>query len=136
LEIEKKLHLALVFAAKGGNAAEQLSAIASSAPDSPILLDELARILATDPNSAVRNGPEAVRLSERACFLTNRTRPEFLATLAAAYAESGRFSDGVNTAEQALSLARLAGDESTSNVAEKMLNAFRSAQPYREEPAP
>jgi Flp pilus assembly protein TadD len=136
LEIEKKLHLALVFAAKSGNASEQLSAIASSAPDLPILLDELARILATDPNSVVRNGAEAVRLSERACLLTNRTRPKFLATLAAAYAESGRFSDGVNTAQQAISLARLAGDTSTSTVAEKMLDAFRNGQPYREELAP
>jgi len=135
-EFEEKLHLALVSAAKSGNATEQLATIASSAPDSPILLDELARIFATDPNSVARNGPEAVRLSERACFLTDRMRPKFLATLAAAYAESGRFSDAVSTAQQALSLARLAGDPSTSTVAEKMLDAFRSGQPYREEPAP
>jgi hypothetical protein len=100
------------------------------------LLDELARIFATDPNSVARNGPEAVWLSERACFLTNRMRPKFLATLAAAYAESGRFPDAVSAAQQALSLARLAGDPSTSAVAEKMLDAFRSGQPYREEPAP
>ncbi len=135
-EIEEKLHLALVFAAKSGNAPNQLSAIASAAPDSPILLDELAWLLATNPNSAARNGDEALQLSERACLLTTRTRPKFLATLAAAYAETGRFSDGVATAQQAISLARTSGDTSASELAEKLLDALQDQQPYREEPTP
>ena len=135
-EIEEKLHLALVFAAKSGNAPNQLSAIASTAPDSPILLDELAWLLATNPNSAARNGDEALQLSERACLLTKRTRSKFLATLAAAYAETGRFSDGIATAQQAVSLARMSGDTSASELAEKLLDALQQQRPYREEPAP
>jgi 4-amino-4-deoxy-L-arabinose transferase-like glycosyltransferase len=135
-DIEKKLHLGIIFAARSANAPDELAAIAAAAPDSPILLDELAWIFATDPNSTLRNGPEAVRLSERACALTKRERPKFLVTLAAAYAEIGRFSDGIAAGKEAASFARLAGDTSTSILAEKILSSLQGHQPYREEPTP
>jgi tetratricopeptide (TPR) repeat protein len=133
--IRDKLHLAIRFASQALDAPAQLQAISSIAPDSPDLLNELAWIFATNPNSALRNGSEAVRLSERANVLTHRARPKFLVTLAAAYSESGRFSDGVSAAQQAVSLAKMEGDNSTSTVAEKLLDALHHQQPYREEPA-
>jgi len=135
-EIEKKLHLAVVLAAKAANAPDQLTTLAASVPESPQLFDELAWIFATDPNSAVRNGPEAVKLSEQACALTKSARPKFLVTLAAAYGEVGRFSDGIAATEQALTLARAAGDTSTSTLAEKLLNSLQNQRPYRDEPTP
>jgi len=136
LEIENKLHLAVVFAAKSPNASDQLATIRSAAPDSPTLLNELAWILATDPDSTVRDGEEAVRLSERACALTNRGRPKFLLTLATAYAEAGRFSDATSTGESALSLAQSTGDTTAVMTAKKILRSVQSEQPYREEPTP
>src|SRR6202045_3209689 len=116
-EVESKLHLAVVFAAQSATAPEQLAAITSSAPESPILLNELAWILATHPDAAVRKGAEAVRLSERACTLTNRTRPNFIATLAAAYAEVGKFSQATATAQEAATLARSIGETKTARRA-------------------
>lgn len=133
-EIEKKLHLAVAFAAKAANAPDQLTALVAAAPESPQLFDELAWILATDPNAAVRNGPEAVKLSEQACALIKSARPKFLVTLAAAYGEVGRFPDGIAVLEQALTLARTTGDTPTSTLAEKLLNSLQNQQPYREEP--
>ena len=135
-EIETKLHLAVVFAAKSANAPEQLATISSKAPESPALFNELAWIFATDPDSTVRNSAEAVRLSERACVLTNRRRASFLVTLAAAYAEVGRFSDARSAGQSALSLAQSTGDTRTKMIAEKILSSVESQQPYREEPAP
>jgi Flp pilus assembly protein TadD len=135
-EIENKLHLAVVFAAKSPNASDQLATIRSAAPDSPTLLNELAWILATNPDATVRNGEEAVRLSERACALTNRERPKFLLTLAAAYAEAGRFSDATSTGQNALSLAQSTGDTMAVMTAEKILSSVQSQQPYRQEPTP
>jgi Flp pilus assembly protein TadD len=44
-------------------------------------------------------------LAEKACKATNNTDPEFLDTLAAAYAEAGRFDDAVRTAQQAIQVA-------------------------------
>ena len=135
-EVEGKLHLAIVFAATGSNAPDQLGAIASSAPDSPVLFNELAWIFATHPDAAVRNGAEAVRQSESACALTHRSRPDFLANLAAAYAEADKFPEAIATSQQALLLARSSGDRKTVELAEKLLAAFQASQPYREQPSP
>ena len=132
-DAEQKLHLALVFAAKAANAADQLMTIASAAPDSAILENELAWIFATADDATVRNAGEAVRLAERACALTNRSRPKFLATLAAAYAEAGKFSEAVAAAQESLSLARSTGDTSASYLADKILASVQNQQSYRDD---
>jgi Flp pilus assembly protein TadD len=98
------------------------------------MLNELAWLLATFPNSSVRDGQEAMRLAERACIITNRTDPALLATAAAAYAEAGKFSEAIAAARDALSLARSSGEVKTAGLAENLLAAFQSNQPYREEP--
>src|SRR5947207_15243956 len=131
-EIANKLHLAMRFAAQGSNAPSTLKAIASSPPDSAPLLNELAWLFATHPDAALRDGPRAVQLSERACALTEPKQPMLIATLAAAYAEVGKFSEAIATAQNALSLARSSGDAKTAGLAENLLTAFRLNQPYRE----
>src|SRR5262249_34877013 len=68
---------------------QRLREIAANAPDSPRMLDELAWLFATYPDSKSRDGTEAVRLAEHACDLTERKIPALLDTLAAAYAEAG-----------------------------------------------
>jgi len=133
-EIASKLHLAVRFAAQGLNAPSQLEAIASSAPDSAPLLNELAWLFATHPDAARRDGGRAVQLSERACALTDRKQPVFLVTAAAAYAEVANFPEAIATARDALSLARSNGDAKTAGLAENLLTSFQSNQPYREEP--
>ena len=77
------------------------------------MLNNLAWLLATQPSPEVRNGPEAVRLAERACALTSRTNLWFLHTLAAACAESGNFTQAVAAAEEARRLAAAAGAQRT-----------------------
>jgi len=135
-EIEQKMRMAVAFAAKAPNAADQIAAIAAAAPQFPPLLNELGWVLATSSNPAVRNGAEAVRFSQQACDLTNRARPRFLVTLAAAYGEIGRFADGATAADQAVTIARVSGDSSTSALAETVLNSLKNRQPYREESTP
>jgi len=70
-------------------------------PDWPAALNNLAWLLATSPQDALRRGPEAVALAERACELTGRANPRMLVTLAAAYAESGRFPDALDVLAEA-----------------------------------
>ena len=91
-----------VILAKAPDGLQRLRDIATNAPDSPRMLDELAWLLATYPDSELRDGAEAVRLAERACALTDRRVPALLATLAAAYAETGDFSRGIAAGEEAL----------------------------------
>ena len=68
-------------------------------------LNDLAWLLATSPNTSVRNGTEAVERAQRAVKLSGGQEPAILGTLAAAYAETGRFSEAVKTVRTALGLA-------------------------------
>jgi Tfp pilus assembly protein PilF len=131
-----KLRQTIRFAMQRSDASFQLREIDSDAPDSPALLNDLAWILATDQRPNLRDGAKAIRLSERACVLTKRQRATFVLTLAAAYAEAGRFSEAANTAGEALSLARSANETSTSALAENLLSLVQDQQPYRAEPIP
>jgi tetratricopeptide (TPR) repeat protein len=131
-----RVRLAMRFAAKSPNASQQLATIAASAPDSPVLLNEIAWLRATAPANDLRNGAEAVRLAERARFIAGDKQPMLIATLAAAYAEVGKFSEATAAAQNALSLTRSSGDTKTAELAENLLTVFQSNQPYREEPRP
>jgi tetratricopeptide (TPR) repeat protein len=74
-------------------------------PEDLPLLSQAAWVLATNPEASVRNGSEAVELAARAVKLSGAKDPAILDTLAAAYAEAGRFPEAVETARQALTLA-------------------------------
>ncbi len=98
-------------------------------PDFLQALNNLAWTLATCPNTQFRNGEEAVRLATRACELTRYRNPTPLATLAAAYAETGRFQEAVSFAEQAQDLVKGARSELPDRLSE-MLEVFRAGRPY------
>ena len=129
-----QLHQILVSLAKTPDGLEPLRDIIANAPDSPRMLDELAWLLATYPDSNVRDGAEAVRLAERACTLTDRRAPALLATLAAAYAETGDFSHGVDAGEEALKKAQAIGDADSVKLSENVLIALRADLPFRHKP--
>ena len=69
-----------------------------SRPDDIALLNDTAWVLATNPNASIRNGAEAIELAQRAVQLSDGREPAVLGTLAAAYAEAGRFPEAVQTA--------------------------------------
>lgn len=77
----------------------------SAQPDDFVALNALAWVKATCPDASQRDGPEAVRLAERAVDLSAGRDPEVLSTLAAAYAEANRFPDAVDTLSKAISRA-------------------------------
>jgi cytochrome c-type biogenesis protein CcmH/NrfG len=60
-------------------------------------LNNLAWILATSTDPALRNGARSVELAQRALRISG-DHPVLLQTLAAAYAESGRFAEADGTA--------------------------------------
>lgn len=105
-------------------------------PDSPVALNELAWLLATSPDAALRNGPEAIRLAEHGCTVTNRRNPRLLDTLAAAYAEAGRFPEAISVAQEALALVGTTGDETAAKRTENLLRYFQSGRPFHENPLP
>jgi tetratricopeptide (TPR) repeat protein len=136
-EVERahaQLRQILISLAKKPDGLPRLREIAANAPDSPRMLDELAWLLATYPDSKSRDGTEAVGLAEHACDLTERRIPSLLDTLAAAYAEAGDFPRAIIAAEEALNRARSSGDNDAVKLSESILASLRDNLPYRQEP--
>jgi len=103
-------------------------------PNQAGALNNLAWVLATSPDDQLRNGAEAVSLAERACELTHYGEPQFMDTLATAYAEAGRFPEAVTTEERAAQLATAAGLAAVAAKDQGLLELYRAHKPYREAP--
>ena len=94
--------------------------------------NNMAWLLATSPETRLRNGPKAVELAERADHLTGNRSPVIAATLAAAYAETGRFSDAVKTAQRALQLATDQGNRVLADAIREQIELYQSGAPSRD----
>jgi hypothetical protein len=103
-------------------------------PDFPEALDGLSWILATDTHAEFRNGVEAMRMAERACELTGYKQAVMMTTLAAAYAETGRFEQATATATKANELASSTGQKAVAETCERLLESIKSRTPFRESP--
>ena len=103
-------------------------------PNSIEGLNNLAWILSTCPDPTLRDGTRAVELAERACGLTGFKVPVFLGTLAAAYAEAGRFDEAVATAQKASALAAEVGDSETASKNQELCGLYRANRAYRTAP--
>jgi protein O-mannosyl-transferase len=94
-------------------------------------INNLAWLLATSREAECRNGPEATRLAEQACSATGDREPAILDTLAAALAESGRYSEAVAIARQAAAGARYRGDLKLAQEVEGRLAEYEVHRPWR-----
>jgi tetratricopeptide (TPR) repeat protein len=115
----------------GVSATTQLRIAVELDPGLVAALDRLAWLLSTYPDAAVRDGIEAVRFASDAVRLSTPKSAHVLETLAAAYAEAGRFSDALATAQEALQTARAARDDGDALFAARLIDLFRSRQPCR-----
>jgi tetratricopeptide (TPR) repeat protein len=94
--------------------------------------NNLAWLLATSAETRIRNGAKAVELAERADRLTGGGNPVISATLAAAYAETGRFADAVTIAERALRLATNSHNTALADGIRQQIELYRSNSPSRD----
>jgi len=133
-DVQTRTGLASLFYQTGSphQAVEQYRQILRTAPGQLEALNNLAWLLATSGDATVRNGTEAVRYAEQVCQLTGYRQPRFIGTLAAAYAEAGRFPEAVATGQTAVKLANDAGDQNASNISSQLLNLYLNNQPYHE----
>jgi Flp pilus assembly protein TadD len=134
-DAETHSYLGLLLSGQGrvAEAIDHYRAALQTRPDWPEALNNLAWIFATNPKSEVRNGPDAVRLAGRACELAGRREAVFLGTLAAAYAEAGRFEDAARTAREAIDLASSRGQKDLAATNARLLELYRAGKPFREE---
>jgi tetratricopeptide (TPR) repeat protein len=102
------------------------------APESAPLANGLAWILAVSKDDSVRNGPEALKWARLACEKTNNAEPQFLDTLAAAYAEGGKFAEAIETMESAIKLAATADQQAAVDGFRSRLKLYQTGQCFRE----
>jgi tetratricopeptide (TPR) repeat protein len=101
-------------------------------PDYAEALNNLAWALATAPDASLRDGVKAVALARRANQLAGGNDPDMLDTLAAAYAEAGRFAEAKESAAKAVELARSAGREADLTQLANELQLYSAGLPYHQ----
>ena len=102
------------------------------APRSISTLTNLAWLLATSQDPSLRNGLKAVELAKQADRLVGGTNTLVLRTLAAAYAENGEFANAIRTAQFAMQLARMHGEDSLTTDLDQQIALYQLGMPYRD----
>jgi tetratricopeptide (TPR) repeat protein len=105
-------------------------------PDQASVQNNLAWLLATVPEAGLRNGAKAVGLAEQARQLSGGANPVVLQTLAAAYAETGRYGEAAATARRALELAEAQKDGDLAGRLQDQIKLYMAGKPLREAPRP
>ena len=101
-------------------------------PDLLTVSNNLAWVLATTPETHLRDPAGAIAAGENAARLTEHTDPAVLDTLAAAYASAGRFADATRTLEHAIEISREREDEASVREFVGRLALYRSRRAYVE----
>jgi tetratricopeptide (TPR) repeat protein len=101
------------------------------APQDPHSRSNLAWVLATSTDPSMRDGAKAVELAQQAVSLSGNRELLFFRTLAAAYAETGRFSDAIAVIQQAIAIARMQGNTSLAGLLEGDVLLYRGQIPLR-----
>jgi len=99
-------------------------------PQNVSALNDLAWVLATCPDGSRRDGAQAVELAQRAGRVAGESNPVVLGTLAAAYAEAGRFPEAIAAAQQALPLAQ--NHPALAAALRQQIKLYQSGLPLRD----
>jgi tetratricopeptide (TPR) repeat protein len=95
-------------------------------------LNNLAWVLATSPEDALRDGRRAIELATKACKLTDHKQAHILSTLAAAHAETGDFKTAVEWSKKAIELGKKGEEPEVLESLKKELKSYEAGKPWRE----
>jgi tetratricopeptide (TPR) repeat protein len=126
------LGAALMMNGEKAQALAQWRQALRQAPDNVRVLNDTAWLLATCADAALRNGTDAVALAGHAVELTSGREPALVATLAAAYAETGRFDRAVELEQRATDLATQQGNAPLAATLRTRLTALQAKTPIRQ----
>lgn len=93
------------------------------------VLNNLAWVLSTTPKDELRNGLRAIELATKACEATNYGQAHILSTLAAAYAEAGKWDEAVEWSTKAVEMR---SRPETQEQLEGELKSYKEKKPWRE----
>jgi tetratricopeptide (TPR) repeat protein len=123
---------ALILSGKGVEGLAYWKQALSKKPDDLHVLNDMALILATSPDAALRNGNAALPLAEHAVQLTSSREPAILGTLAAAYAETGDFDKAIEIEKRATELATQQGNSALAQTLNERLALYQDKTPVRQ----
>ena len=110
VEARNTLGTALIQQGHVKEAIDQWQDALALQPDNGNAASNLAWVFATCPEASIRDGTRAVELGEKALRLSGGKIPMIHRVLAAAYAEDGRFSEAIETAQRGAELANTQGN--------------------------
>lgn len=113
-------------------ARDQFEAALALTNDVANAANDLAWLLATSGDDALRDGPRAVLYAQRAVAESQARSAGTLDTLAAAYAEAGDFAKAVATARQALEIATEGGPGGLADDIRSRLILYERREPFRD----
>jgi tetratricopeptide (TPR) repeat protein len=132
MEVHNIVGTVLVQQGRVKEGAEEWQKVLSVDADNGNAMSNLAWVLATSPDESIRNGAEAVQLAERAINISGGRIPILFRTLAAAYAENGRFSDAIETAQRGIQIANSQGNTGLANELQAHIGLYQTQQPLRD----
>jgi protein O-mannosyl-transferase len=94
--------------------------------------NKLAWVLATAPDPSLRDGVRAVQLAERVLQLSSHRKAVVFQTLAAAYAETGRFPLAIEVAKRGLQLATEQKDFALADELRQNISVLETNVPIRD----
>ncbi len=101
-------------------------------PENVNATSNLAWVYATCPEESIRNGGRAVELAERALRISGGKIPMIFSALAAAYAETGRFSQAIETAQRGADLAIIQGNRGLASALQSNIALYQTGKPLRD----
>jgi tetratricopeptide (TPR) repeat protein len=96
----------------------------------PMARNNLAWLLATSSDASIRDGNRAIEIAQQAVQLSRGKDANYLRTLAAAYAETGRFGEATETAQRALQAAQTQGNSILANTIRDDIALYELGLPY------
>ena len=101
------------------------------APQDPHSRNNMAWVLATSSDALIRDGARAVSLAQEAVDLSGGKEPNFLRTLAAAYAENKRFPEAISVAKQGHAIASAQSNWALADKIRADIALYRRRTPLR-----
>jgi tetratricopeptide (TPR) repeat protein len=131
-EARNILGTVLIQQGRVGDAIEQWQETLAAEPENGNAKSNLAWVFATYPEASFRDGLKAVQLAEQALQLSGGKNALIFRTLAAAYAENGRFAEAIESAQRGFELAT---EQANSGLAAELQNnilLYRAGSPLRD----